>query len=233
MRCTLCDHHVGPVGYQCEKCQRKVCDYFCKHCHLISDNDRCFHCDQCGICWNGKTFSKTDTNLNYHCEKCQICVSSKTHICQPENENGKCCICHESWKHGFKLAVIHGQMCGHFMHHQCFDSLKTMNPLREDGSNFFEKCPCCEKSMILNIHDDLDLYFKEMFQNLIAKELISLEVANNIQVDIHCNDCLQSSEKVPFRLFYHQCPHCRSCNTKISKYHGEIPEDLLELSSLV
>ena len=226
MQCTFCDH-IGPVGFSCAQCKQKVCVYFCTLCHLISDNEQCFHCDPCGICWNGKTMPQ-----HRHCETCDICVFSEHHQCQVQNTNGNCCVCHESWKHDFGNSIVHGGVCGHFMHNQCFYKSILPNPFRPDQQNYFEKCPCCHKSMRLYDHEKINEHLNEMVAHLVSKELLTWNELKNIQVNIECNDCEKKSENVPYRLFYHGCEHCHSCNTSILKYHGDISEDLLQLSSL-
>lgn len=236
MQCQFCNETV-PFAQTCSHCHAQVCDYICVECTILSDVSTCFHCDKCAMCWNfPMTFPDSVVHREkFHCDRCQICAWKDSHICHPENENGQCCICHQHWKaeNIFKNPIVHGYLCGHFMHLNCFNDNNPLSPFHHHEKNFFDQCPCCFKSMMKYDYVELNEYFDQVVKHVIDDGIIDPLDMENGQVDIICNDCGKQSFQVPYRFLYHACQHCQSCNTVIEKYSESISLDLQNISDQI
>ena len=240
MKCDFC-LKIGPFQKHCQHCEKQVGNYICLECNILSDQDHCFHCNDCQFCW-----IKKDDSF-HHCEQCQICVFGEKHICTEENRDGMCALCQKPWKESdsfFIKSIVHGQLCGHFMHRSCYEE--------SDHGYKIPICPLCDKSMDQFNHEQLNAFFEAFakhFQLILYQKQNNLPITipeeaeqsqvfpceklaehdeyyDNLVVEIFCNDCRQCSENIKYRFINHACTHCRSCNTKVIHAPAELLEKM-------
>ena len=200
MVCMLCGIEQG-VSNECTKCKSQMARYFCKECNLF-DNEPgrdIFHCPFCNICRRGKGLGIDF----FHCMKCNQCLSIEleaTHKCREKALEDQCPICMEDMF--TSTNSVKALPCGHYMHTSCF---------KEHSKHSFT-CPTCSKSM-----GDMSVYF-QMLESLVAAEADFMPEEDKRRTSrIICNDCGDHST-VPFHYVYHQCPGCKSFNTKLSAH---------------
>jgi hypothetical protein len=95
MFCMLCSE-IQPAAQICRNCEEPVARYYCDTCKLWDDDPTksIYHCDQCGICRQGKGLGEDF----FHCEKCNICMViglKDNHRCIERNLECDCPICGE------------------------------------------------------------------------------------------------------------------------------------------
>jgi hypothetical protein len=95
MFCMLCSE-IQPAAQICRNCEETVARYYCDTCKLWDDDPTksIYHCDQCGICRQGKGLGEDF----FHCEKCNICMViglKDNHRCIERNLECDCPICGE------------------------------------------------------------------------------------------------------------------------------------------
>src|SRR3569623_1461728 len=79
---------------ECVKCLIRFGEYHCDICNLrISQSNKPFHCNMCGVCREGGAESFR------HCDLCGVCVSAAvfdSHLCTMRTHSESTCpVCHE------------------------------------------------------------------------------------------------------------------------------------------
>jgi RING finger/CHY zinc finger protein 1 len=184
----ICNHcqTIQKKSRICKNCNLELSKYFCDLCNIWTDFN-IYHCDKCNVCF------KTKPEDRIHCDTCNLCFENNVHTCIGKfiDINDTCCICFEQLYLHIKPAIF--SKCGHAIHQDCLQDMIKQG-------NF--SCPLCKKTMI------------EMDWNRYKKFIESHPIEEQKQVNIQCNDCLQSSNGI-FHPFGISCLHCDSFNTFI------------------
>ena len=192
IKCKKCDH-ISKPSIKCENCDQPFGKYFCKICNFWTNDEKVYHCDDCGYC------IKPKAENTEHCKTCGVCIA-KDHVCcgSSWDVTEMCPVCQEqiinTTKSPFKMP------CGHMIHHSCLIGLHQV-------SNFM--CPTCKKTT-LDPENAKILWEskKEAIQNTPMPE----EYANK-KANYQCNDCQNISE-CNFHIFGNICQNCDSGNTQ-------------------
>lgn len=153
--CSICNHKQVPSP-RCSNCLISFSKNYCSICHLWTNVDEIYHCNECGICRIG---SRDET---FHCNECKMCwkKTDSNHDCLGINHVDKLCIvCHEnlfkSQQNFFPL------QCKHLIHNDCFQKYIQSNKYN---------CPQCKKSIC-----DMTSHW-----NVIRQQIITTPIPNDM-----------------------------------------------------
>jgi RING finger/CHY zinc finger protein 1 len=187
--CNICNKTQEPKQ-ECESCEIKFSEYFCKICNLFSDiGNGKFHCDKCNICRVG------NKEEYFHCETCACCLRielKENHKCFPNILERDCPVCLTNIYTSQSEPCI--LKCNHAIHRPCLSELlKTTY-----------KCPICIKSMV-----DMSHVFASIDEEI---SRMPMPPGEDKDVKIYCYDC---EKKTDTKDHYYgiKCLSCGSYNT--------------------
>jgi uncharacterized CHY-type Zn-finger protein len=199
IKCITCAHE-NSVSEECISCKTKFAKFSCKKCNIwCSKITNSFHCNDCGICRQGK---KEDY---FHCNGCNICLSincKDNHKCSKLDNNADCLICFNSLFLNINDSVVI-LPCNHLIHKNCLEELRK----NSHKSNKIPSCMICRKSV--NSHS----LYESIYDNYIINNPLPSYYDNWI-AEILCNDCcIKSNTK--YHTKYIKCIECKSYNTTL------------------
>jgi len=199
IRCIECSHENN-ISETCNLCNIKFSKFSCKKCNIwcskINDN---FHCDDCGICRQGK---KEDY---FHCNGCNICLSinsKNNHKCIKLDKNSDCPICFNSLFLNINDSTVL-LPCNHLIHKNCLNELRK----NSHKSNKIPCCMICRKSV--NSHNLYEPIYDKFIQDNPTPNYYE-----NWKAEILCNDCCNKSI-TKYHTNYIKCTDCKSYNTTL------------------
>ncbi|KAI8085159.1 zinc-ribbon-domain-containing protein [Halteromyces radiatus] len=196
MLCMEC-FTLQPVGQWCTSCGTKAARYYCNKCQFWDDSDKSiYHCDDCGMCRQGKGLGIDF----HHCKTCNVCMEiaiKDTHKCIEHNLECDCPICGEYMFTSTIPVIV--MACGHGIHKPCYK--------KHIQSSY--QCPICLKSL-----GDMSLYFQQLEKELDCQPMP--EAYRYHSSLIFCNDC-ENKSNTPYHFFHHRCQICFSFNTTVLK----------------
>ena len=111
IKCKECGEEQD-CSNKCTNCGIQFAKYYCDICHLWSNDEEIYHCDDCKICRKGK-------KENYfHCHTCGMDFLKEfkdEHVCNTFSRNANCPICHEETANCREKVIILPN-CHHTLH---------------------------------------------------------------------------------------------------------------------
>jgi len=176
--CLMCGK-VGPIQQFCAHCGKKLAEYYCEKCHILSDMGAdcrpAFHCDKCNACVVGHR------ELTRHCDKCNRCYPLQLyHKHKCDSRLGCCILCLENLD--TSIFPFHLLPCGfHYCHDHCLKNLKILG---DKG----RLCPACKKPISF---DETEEFLQKKRRMQFQWAFLSFDTPPGFQVNV-CHICGQN-----------------------------------------
>ncbi|KAL7553034.1 hypothetical protein ACHAWF_016280 [Thalassiosira exigua] len=192
--CRKCFTRQSSKTNFCCNCNHRFGEYHCANCNLwMSDDERPYHCPDCGFCrvGGGENFR--------HCHDCGMCIDKQLfadHNCKVGKYMSNCPVCQEDLFSSRDAS--HELPCGHAIHWHCFRQLASHD----------SRCPMCKKTA--ETHERMKPTWDAMAMG-IALQPVPPDLCK--VVSVRCNDCEVSEDNRSWHFLGVQCRRCESFNT--------------------